>query len=53
MLLKKKTTKNNKLMKIFKTINGSKVSYHTDLRNATKSNPTVIIQTRGLIVPTH
>lgn len=38
-------------MKIFKTIKGSKVSHHTDLRNAIKTNPTVIIETRGLIVP--
>lgn len=39
-------------MKVFKSINANgQVSYHTDMRKAMKSNPIVIQQTRGLIVP--
>lgn len=39
-------------MKVFKSINASgQVSYHNDLKKALKSNPIVIQQTRGLIVP--
>lgn len=37
-------------MKVFKCINGSSVSYHTDVRKAIKSNPQVIFEQRGLIV---
>ena len=41
-------------MKVFKSINvNGQVSYHNDLKKALKSNPIVIQQTRGLIVPTH
>lgn len=38
-------------MKVFKAIKGSQVSYHTDLKKALKSNPQVIFEQRGLIVP--
>lgn len=38
-------------MKIFKAIKNGQVSYHNDVRKAIASNPIVIIQTRGLIVP--
>lgn len=41
-------------MKVFKSIhtNGS-VSYSKSLRKALKSNPQIVLQERGLIVPTH
>lgn len=38
-------------MKIFKAIKNGQVSYHNDMKKALKSNPIVITQTRGLIVP--
>ena len=38
-------------MKIFKCINNSQVSYHNSVRKALKSNPQIILQDRGLIVP--
>lgn len=39
-------------MKVFKAISANgQVSHHNDLRKALKSNPIVIQQTRGLIVP--
>lgn len=38
-------------MKIFKAIKSSQVSYHTDVRKAVKTNPQVIFEQRGLIVP--
>lgn len=41
-------------MKVFKSINANdQVSHHNSVRKALKSNPIVIQQTRGLIVPTH
>lgn len=41
-------------MKVFKSINANgQVSHHNSVRKALKSNPIVITQTRGLIVPTH
>ena len=40
-------------MKVFKAIKGSSVSYHTDVKKAVKTNPQVIFEQRGLIVPTH
>lgn len=39
-------------MKVFKSINANGlVSHHNSVRKALKSNPIVIQQTRGLIVP--
>lgn len=39
-------------MKVFKSINANgSVSYSNSVRKALKSNPIVIQQTRGLIVP--
>ena len=39
-------------MKIFKSINANgQVSHHNNVRKALKSNPIVILQERGLIVP--
>lgn len=40
-------------MKIFKAIKNGLVSYHTGMRKAIKTNPQVIFEQRGLIVPTH
>ena len=40
-------------MKIFKTIKGSSVSHHNNVRKAIKTNPQVIFEQRGLIVNTH
>lgn len=39
-------------MKVFKSINANgSVSYHNDKRTAVKSNPIIVTQERGLIVP--
>ena len=39
-------------MKVFKSINANgKVSHHNSVRKALKSNPQIILQERGLIVP--
>ena len=38
-------------MKVFKCIKGSQVSYSKSLRKALKSNPQIVLQERGLIVP--
>ena len=39
-------------MKVFKSINATgQVSYHNDMRKALKSNPIIVLQERGLIVP--
>lgn len=38
-------------MKIFKCINNSQVSYSKSLRKAIASNPQIVLQERGLIVP--
>ena len=39
-------------MKMFKSINATgSVSYHNSLRKALKSNPQIVLQERGLIVP--
>lgn len=41
-------------MKVFKSINSNNsVSYSNSVRKALKSNPQVIFEQRGLIVPTH
>jgi hypothetical protein len=41
-------------MKVFKSINANgSVSYSKSLRKAIKTNPQVIFEQRGLIVPTH
>lgn len=40
-------------MKIFKAIKNGQVSHHNDLRKALKTNPQIVLQERGLIVPTH
>jgi hypothetical protein len=38
-------------MKVFKSIKNGSVSYHTDVKKAVKTNPQIILQDRGLIVP--
>ena len=38
-------------MKVFKAIKGSQVSHHNSMRKALKSNPQIVLQERGLIVP--
>lgn len=39
-------------MKVFKSINANgSVSHHNSVRKALKSNPIVVLQERGLIVP--
>ena len=39
-------------MKVFKSINANgSVSYHNSVRKALKSNPQIVLQERGLIVP--
>lgn len=38
-------------MKIFKCINNSQVSHHNSVKKALKSNPQIIFEQRGLIVP--
>lgn len=40
-------------MKVFKAIKGNQVSHHNSVRKAIKTNPQVIFEQRGLIVPTH
>lgn len=41
-------------MKVFKSINATgSVSYSNSVRKALKSNPQIVFQDRGLIVPTH
>jgi hypothetical protein len=41
-------------MKVFKSINANgQVSHHNSVRKAIKTNPQVIFEQRGLIVPTH
>ena len=40
-------------MKVFKAIKGSQVSHHNSVRKALKSNPQIVLQEKGLIVPTH
>ena len=38
-------------MKIFKAIKNGQVSHHNSVRKAIKTNPQVIFEQRGLIVP--
>ena len=38
-------------MKIFKCVSNGQVSHHNSVRKALKSNPQIILQERGLIVP--
>ena len=38
-------------MKVFKSIKNGSVSYYKSLRKALKSNPQIVLQERGLIVP--
>lgn len=39
-------------MKVFKSINANgSVSHHNSVRKALKSNPQIVLQERGLIVP--
>ena len=41
-------------MKVFKSINATgQISYSNSVRKALKSNPIIVLQERGLIVPTH
>ena len=41
-------------MKVFKSINANGlVSHHNSVKKALKSNPIIVLQERGLIVPTH
>lgn len=40
-------------MKVFKAIKSSQISYHNSMRKAIKTNPQVIFEQRGLIVPIH
>ena len=38
-------------MKVFKCVSNGSVSYHNSVRKALKSNPQIVLQDRGLIVP--
>lgn len=38
-------------MKILKAIKGKQTSYHNKLKDAIKTNPQIIFEQRGLIVP--
>ena len=38
-------------MKVFKAIKGKQTSHHNKLKDAVKTNPQIIFEQRGLIVP--